>query len=162
MGRTCWIARLVKQAELVDWGILLVMLEDGKLTTSNPKNCRSLTSAASPPDESSEFLPSNRSSTQPSTFADSQDMGLNQRYSQLSPASGPLQGLSFALAGNILLEPVHSPTQKQYPMAEQIAYREVSAESTRGELRVESDTRSEERLSDGCYVAGVPALQAYA
>lgn len=154
------ISRLVKKAELVDAGILHAMMEDGMLKTTNPNNRSQAATAAamSPPDQSSEFVPSNgnRSSAPASSFADSQDPEPNKRYSQ---PSAPQQGLGFAVTGNIHLDPMQSPTESQFshsqsegqqPSSQRTSYQNVSVEgpTTHHELPAEPEARSNDRMSD--------------
>jgi hypothetical protein len=147
------ISRLVKKAELVDAGVLHAMMEDGMLKTINPNTHSNTIPAASPSDQSSEFVPSNsnRSSTQPSNFTNPDQV--SNRSSQPLAAQ---QGLGFALTGNIALSPVKSPTDSQSSegreaevSAKRTPYQEVSGASapTYHELPTESNVAPNDRLS---------------
>lgn len=149
------ISRLVKKAELVDAGILHAMMVDGKLKTTNPNNRNSTIAAPSPPEQSSEFSQSNRSST----FTESQDSSVNKRSSQPGPASSTQQG-QFQLSGNISLNPVKLPTESHVSrnsepteLTEQRRHQEVSGEpaTTYHELPAEPAATSNEALSDRYY-----------
>ena len=84
------------------------------LKTTIPNNLPSTNSASTPPDQSSEFAASNRSSTQPASFEKLQDGDFNQRYSQPGQPSSPQQGREYDLSGKISLNPVKSPTASQF------------------------------------------------